>query len=83
MTKKRDLLARIDDCIKALTAMHVDAAKLEYTDNSQASKRLKRAIIDFRHKELNDLHSSVLEVRVEMRERPKRGYNKKELTNKT
>jgi len=77
--KKRDLLSKLNVCIITLTKMSADAAQLEIVDNDQASRRLKRSLAEFKHKELLEFTNAILEVRGELRERPKRAYKKDNL----
>lgn len=70
--KKRDLLPALHSAIRALTDMASDAAKLEITDNDQASRRLKRAVLSFKRGELSAFSKLVLDVRTEINMIPTR-----------
>jgi hypothetical protein len=45
--------------------MSADAAKLEVSDNDQASRRLKKAVTDFRNGELRNFQECIFNVRME------------------
>jgi len=64
--KKREILPTLNNAIAKLSMMSGDAAKLEYTDNDQASKRLKADLSDFVHNELKVLQSLVYAVRTDI-----------------
>jgi hypothetical protein len=64
--KKRDILPYLNDAILALTQMSADAAKLEIMDNDQASRRIKRALVDFKKGELDRFTKIILGVRTEI-----------------
>lgn len=61
--KLRELMPELNDAIMALTNMASDISKLEYTDNEQAAKRLKRSIISFKNGPLTKFEKAVKEVR--------------------
>lgn len=61
--KKREILPLLNSAIMDLTAMSADASKLEYYNNDQASKRLKRAITDFKNGSLKKLQDTVFDIR--------------------
>jgi hypothetical protein len=63
LPKKREVLKYLNKSIESLVEMSADAAKLEYTDNEQASKRLKLAISRFKHEGLKDLERCVFGIR--------------------
>lgn len=79
--KKRELTHFIDSAIKALVDMHADAAKLEFFDNDEASRRLKRDIVDFEHTELKNLKEAVKKIREAINSRPSRSKNKPTISN--
>jgi len=72
MMKKREILPALHDAIRALTDMASDAAKLEITDNEQASRRLKRAIMHFKRNELDSFNKIIVGVRSEISMMPPR-----------
>lgn len=72
MNKKREVLPLLNKCIESLVAMSGDAAKLEYTNNEQASKRLKIALSDFSTDELKSFQQLVFSIRAEINKAPKR-----------
>lgn len=61
--KIRELNPLIQAAITSLVNMSSDASKLEYYDNDQASRRLKQAVVDFRHDELGNLEKAIKEIR--------------------
>jgi len=63
VSKKRELLPKLQGMILALTNMSADAAKLEYYDNDQASRRLKRDIVNFEHDHLQPFKTDVKSLR--------------------
>ncbi len=72
MVKKREILPALHDAIRALTDMASDAAKLEITDNEQASRRLKRAVMHFKRNELTSFNEIIVNTRKEISMMPPR-----------
>lgn len=68
--KKREILPFLDAAIICLSKMSADAAKLEIMDNDQASRRLKKSIVDFKHNELDNFTKIVFSVRAEINSKP-------------
>lgn len=73
--KKRELLSLLHNCILELSNMSSDIAKLEITDNSEASKRMKVSLLNFREGSLKQLEGAIKSVRQEIIIRPRRAYN--------
>jgi len=65
--KKRELLPKLNDAIVAMCNMSADAAKLEITDNDQASRRLKRDLTSFKNGPLKELYDSIVETREQIK----------------
>lgn len=76
MDKKRDLLEPLTNVINAFMTLHSDAAKLEFSDNDQASRRLKLALSNIENGELKALKRAVLDTRKEINELPQRVHIK-------
>jgi len=68
----RNLLELLNNSITALVAMSADAAKLDELDNDLASRRLKKAITDFKKNELKVLQDKVFDVRQEIKDLPRK-----------
>lgn len=66
ITKKRDLLPKLHKVINALVDMSADLAKLELTDNEEASKRARRDIIDIKNKYMKDLNDEITNLRFDL-----------------
>lgn len=81
MTKKREIVEPLKECIFALTKMLESAAKLEETDNNTESMRLKRDLSNFIAHELKDFKKLVAQTRFEVRNRPKRVYRGNPINN--
>lgn len=71
LSKKRDLMPKLQNCIEALVNLSFDVAKLELSDNNQASVRVKRNLAEFKNTELKDLTEAINETRSEIITRPK------------
>ena len=72
----------LNDIISALMAMSGDVAKLEMTDNDQASRRIKQAIVDLKHNELDVFTRLIFDVRSEINSKPaKRKYVRRRIEN--
>lgn len=72
MEKKREILPLITNASVAICDMSLSAAKLEYYDNDDASRKLKQQIVDFEHGPLKALKDMVKGIREEVNARPKR-----------
>lgn len=66
LIKKREILPLINNVIAKLVELSADAAKLEYTDNEQASLRLKRDFVHIRDQEITTLHKNIISIREEI-----------------
>jgi hypothetical protein len=77
--KIREILPSLDKAIVALTRLSADAAKLEYLDNDEASRRLKRDIKDFEQNDFYPLKKLVINIRAEINSKPARKRAKKEI----
>lgn len=56
----------IKDVIGKLMEMSEDAAKCEYYDNDQASRRLKMTFVNLRDKEMKVLYRAIVALREEI-----------------
>lgn len=65
--KKRDLLPLLKKAIGDLTDLSGDLAGLEYKDNDQASRRVKRDLTAFKAGSLEELTRAVFKTREEIR----------------
>jgi len=65
--KKREILPQLQQAIIALTELSADAAKLEIHDNDQASRRLKKGLVDFEHDYFLPLKKFVINLRAEIK----------------
>lgn len=74
--KKRDMLAPLNKAIVALSNLSGDAAKLEFSDNDQASRRLKKRIAEFTHGELKELKEAIYSVRDDINQKKRNKSNK-------
>ena len=63
-TKKRELLPELNKLIISLSNLSGDVAKLELYDNFEASRRVKRALVDMRNKDLKEFQKKIEETRV-------------------
>lgn len=66
VARKRDLLSLLNKCQASLTGMAADLAELEFKNNDQASRRAKKAIIDFDGGPLDDLRKAIKRTREEI-----------------
>jgi hypothetical protein len=66
LNKKRQVLPFINDVIAKLVEMSKDAASLEYNDNEQAVRRLKRDFILMRENEFKNLFKNIDSIREEI-----------------
>lgn len=64
--KKRDLLPKLNKVIAELTGLSGDIAKLELSDNEQASKRTRKGLIDIRNGSLADLQNEIANIRIDI-----------------
>lgn len=64
--KKREILPALNNAIIALTMLSGDAAKLELHDNEEASKRLRKGVIDFRNVDLKNLEIIIQNIRFDI-----------------
>ncbi len=64
--KKRIILPALSEAIIALTMLSADVATLELHDNEQASKRLRKGLIDFKNTNLKNLEITVSNIRFDM-----------------
>lgn len=64
--KKRILLPKLNKVITALAALSGDIAKLEISDNEQASKRVRKGLIDIKNVDFKDLQDEVTNIRIDM-----------------
>lgn len=69
--KKRELMSKLNDVIAACVNMGADVAKLEMSDNLEASKRLKRDIADIQQGPLKIFKEAIYGVRHEIITTPK------------
>lgn len=67
--KTRELIPLINAAIAKLVAISADAAKLEYQDNDQASRRFKRGIVELENIEISALKTASKGIREEIRSR--------------
>ena len=65
--KKRDLLPVLKKVIGELTDLSGDLADLEYKDNDQASRRVKRDLTNIKAGSLEELTRSIFKTREEIR----------------
>jgi hypothetical protein len=61
--KVRDLSSKLTKAIMALSDIVPDIHKLEYFDSDQASRRVKKALVLFRHGPLKELETEIKEIR--------------------
>lgn len=66
IVKKRELIPKLNKVINALVSMSADLAKLELTDNEEASKRARRDIIDIKNIYLKDLNDEITNLRFDL-----------------
>jgi hypothetical protein len=64
--KKRELLPKLNKVITELAALTGDVAKLELVDNEQASKRVRKALIEIANIHLPDLKNEITNIRVDI-----------------
>lgn len=81
MTKKREILPLLNAAIICLSNMSADAAKLEINNNDQASRRIKKALVDFKHNELANFTNEIYSVRAEINSKPKKQVNRINVNN--
>lgn len=77
MDKKREILPLLMSIIEELSALGEDAAKLEYYDNDQASRRLKYEFIRIRDNSMVAFHKHILSIREEINNKYNQSKNKK------
>lgn len=63
--KIREMVPLIDAAIQKLVRMSADAAKLEYSNNDEASRRIKRDLVEFKNTELANIDTAIKEVRTQ------------------
>ena len=75
MSKIREILPDLNKAVIALANMNIHAAKLEYADNDNSSRELRKALIDFEQNELKRLKDISSGIRDVLRAKPKRSYD--------
>lgn len=80
--KKREMLPALHKAIIALTGLTGDFATLELHDNEQASKRVRKGLIDFKNKDFKALEIMVQNIRFDINtdkgrevKRPRKEFN--------
>lgn len=81
LTKRREILPVLEKVISGLVAMSADCAKLEITDNDQASRRLKRSITSLKNTELKEFTELIYNVRQDIKLKPSRKMTDKQKLN--
>jgi hypothetical protein len=81
LMKKREILPALDKVISGLVAMSAECAKLEITDNDQASRRLKRSLTSLKNKELKEFTDLIFNIRQEIKVKPARQMTEKQKLN--
>ena len=66
IVKKRELLPKLNKIIVELSKLSGDVAKLELYDNEQASKRVRKSIIDVRNIHLDDFLKEISNLRIDI-----------------
>jgi hypothetical protein len=66
ITKKRLVLPHINNVISRLVEMSKDAANLEYNDNWESVRRLKRDLMNLREGEFKQLYQYIDSIREEI-----------------
>lgn len=69
--KKREILNDLNGAITTLAALSGDCAKLEVMDNDEASRRLKRDLVEFREGPFKKLVTNIYGIREEIRDHKK------------
>lgn len=64
--KKRELLPKLNNIIVALSGLTGDVAKLELSDNEQASRRVRKALIEIKNISLEDLRNEISNIRYDI-----------------
>lgn len=72
LKKKREILPHLDKVIAKLVSMAPECAKLEYTDNDQASRRIKRSITELKNNELKEFTEFIFDLRAQINSIPSR-----------
>lgn len=64
--KKRELLKPLNELIIGLNLLTGDLAKLELTDNEQASRRVRKKLIELENIQFGNLKTLVTNIRVDI-----------------